>query len=276
MTQLTTWRQGYEFVLEHRDTWRRGSGRVTHIINCKHTARILGDDYLLSDFNQMTIHKLSLQLESEGYADGTINKVIAAISTVLNHLVWMELLDKAPKFKKRRKSEGRQVFFTQEQVEQLVESTDRDLGDILLFGAYTGMRSGEVVKLKPEDIDLTNNIIMVGGTKTTVTKARNFRAVPIHERLRPVIERRMHKTLLFGEDWYKDKICRHFRNLLTECGYSKLYSYHVLRHSFATWCNTKGVPIRTIQELLGHECIETTEHYVKVTNEAKTQAILAL
>ena len=219
---------------------------------------------------------MSIQLESEGKSDGTINKCIAAISTVLNHLVWMELLDKAPKFKKRRKSEGRTVFFTQEQVEDLVSAAGQDLGDIILFGAYTGMRSGEVLKLKPEDIDLTNNLIMVGGTKSTVTKGRNFRVVPISGRIHSMIERRMHKSLLFGEDWYKDLICRHFRSLLTECGYSRLYSYHVLRHSFATWCNTKGVPIRTIQELLGHACIETTEHYVKVTSEAKSQAILAL
>jgi integrase len=157
-----------------------------------------------------------------------------------------------------------------------VSSAYPDLADVILFGAYTGMRSGEVLKLKPEDIDLTNNIIMVGGTDSTRTKGRNYRVVPIHARIHSMIERRINKTLLFGEDFYKDLICRHFRSLLTDCGYSKLYSYHVLRHSFATWANTKGVPIRTIQELLGHACITTTEGYVKVTNEAKSNAIMAL
>ena len=274
---MKTWIEACHYTFETRDTWRRGSGRVTHHINTGHVARILGEHFLLTDFNQKAIHRLSLQLESEGKADGTINRVISTISTVLNHLVVMEEFDHAvPKFKYRRATEGRSVFFTKDQVDQIVNEANQDLHDLILFAAYTGCRQGEVLKLKPEDVDLTLNLIHVGGTESTTTKARNHRTIPISARIKPIIERRMSKCLLFGDDYNKDLICRHLRKLLSKLGYSDLYSFHILRHSFATWLNEAGTPIRTIQLLLGHKCIETTMIYTKVTDEAKTSAMLAL
>ena len=271
-----TWFEGYNYVLESRDTWRRGSGRFTHIINCRHVGRILGDDYLLSDFNQKAINKLSLILEQEGKADGTINRITGTIATVLNHLVFMEELESAPKFHKRREAEGRSVFFTKEQVDQLASSANRDLGDVILFGAYSGLRQGEILKLKPEDVDLNLNLIHVGGTAATLTKARNHRTIPISARIKPIIEKRMHKHYLFGDDYSKDLLCRHMRRLCRDLGYSDLYSFHILRHSFATWLNEAGTPIRTIQQLLGHKCIDTTMIYTKVTDSAKTAAMHSL
>lgn len=274
---MKTWSEGVNYTFETRDTWRRGSGRHTHRINTGHVSRILGPDYLLSDFNQKTIHLLSIKLEGEGKADGTINRVIGTISTVLNHLVLMEEFDgPVHKFRKRSQSEGRSVFFTKDQVEQIASCANRDLSDAILFAAYTGCRQGEILKLKPEDVDLNLNLIHVGGTASTTTKAKNHRTIPISARIKSIIERRMHKQLLFGEDYSKDLLCRHVRKLLTQLGYSNLYSFHILRHSFATWLNEAGTPIRTIQMLLGHKCIETTMIYTKVTDEAKSEAMLAL
>jgi len=272
---MQTWAEGVQYTFETRDSWRRGSARVTRQINCGHVSRHLGSDFLLSDFNQSVIHQLSLALEDEGKSDGTINLIVNCISTVLNHLVFMEQLESAPKFKMRPLPEGRRVYFTKEQVEHLASAASSGLSDLILFGAYTGLRSGEVFKLKPEDIDLERNLIHVGGTASTTTKAKNHRVVPIHDRIFTLITRRMHHVTLF-EDYNKALLCRHFRKLLTQEGFSDLYSYHVLRHSFATWCNTNGTPIRTIQELLGHKKINTTEIYVKVTDEAKLQALASL
>lgn len=273
---MKTWTEGVTYTFETRDTWRRGSGRHTHKYNCAHVSRILGPDFPLGDFDQATIHRLSITLESEGKADETINRIIGTISTVLNHLYVYEQIDTPPRrFRKRRPTEGRKVYFTKDQVEQLVTTANRDLGDLILFGAYTGLRQGEVLKLKPEDVDLNLNLIHVGGTESTRTKARNYRVIPIHDRIHDLISSRMHKVYLFDE-YSKDLLCRHFRKLLTSLGYSKLYSYHVLRHSFATWANASGVPIRTIQQLLGHKCLATTEHYTKVTDEALNTAILSL
>lgn len=51
------------------------------------------------------------------------------------------------------------------------------------------------------------------------------------------------------------------------------YYFHTLRHSYATYLRTKGVPIETIQELMGHERIETTLVYAKISNAKRREAI---
>lgn len=271
---MQTWAEGVKYTFETRETWRRGSGRQTHQINCAHISRILGDDFTLTNFDQPTIHTLSLQLEQEGKADATINRIIGTVTTVLNHLNFDGLIPSPGRFRKRRATEGRTVFFSKKQVDRIVLGSNKDLGDIVLFAAYTGLRQGEILKLKPEDVDLTRNLIHVGGTPSTRTKARNYRVIPIHERIHDLIANRMHNCYLF--DYNRGSLCRHLRKVLTVQGYSELYSFHVLRHSFATWANESGVPIRTIQKLLGHKCIDTTLHYTKVTDEALNTAILSL
>lgn len=271
---MQTWSEGVKYTFETRETWRRGSARQVTRCNCGHVSRILGGDYLLTDFDQPTIHTLSLQLEKEGYADATINKIVQTITVVLNHLHFDGLLPAPQKFRKRRESEGRTVFFSKDEVDRIALGSNKDLGEIILFAAYTGLRQGEILKLKPEDIDLSKNIIHVGGTATTRTKARNHRVIPIHERIHDIVSRRMNKCYLF--DYNRATLCRHLRKVLTQQGFSDLYSFHVLRHSFATWANESGVPIRTIQKLLGHKCIDTTLIYTKVTDEALNTAILSL
>ena len=57
-----------------------------------------------------------------------------------------------------------------------------DLKDIIQFAAYTGMRQGEILKIRAKDIDLVANKIHVGGVPTQTTKAKNWRAIPIHDK----------------------------------------------------------------------------------------------
>jgi len=52
--------------------------------------------------------------------------------------------------------------------------------------------------------------------------------------------------------------------------------WHSLRHTFGTECAARGVPITTLQELMGHEDIETTQRYVTVTRQHWHDAIAAL
>jgi site-specific recombinase XerD len=49
--------------------------------------------------------------------------------------------------------------------------------------------------------------------------------------------------------------------------------WHSLRHSFGTECAARGMPITTLQELMGHEDVETTRRYVTVTTEHKREAM---
>ena len=198
-----------------------------------------------------------------------------------------ELIDSPPKFRRRKESEGRVLWYTQEEVNKLsLLSTDvfmrDDLRDIILFAAYTGMRQGEILKIRKKDIDLVANKIHVGGVPTQQTKSKNWRAIPIHDKIMDIVVSRCSQSSrsdvqLFGDEWRdKDQLLRAFRKVNRLLPKEDSYVFHTLRHSYATWLAEAGVPIRSIMALCGHKRIETTLRYAKATDAALTDAMAAI
>ena len=267
-----------------RHAWRHGNGSKTSRINCNHFTRLRGSSFPLKKINQANITQVCIELEDEGKSDATINRVVSAVSTVLNHCAFDGLIDSAPKFRRRKESEGRVIWYSKDEVLSLsnlsTEVFDRqDLSDLILFAAYTGMRQGEILKLRPKDIDLGANLIHVGGVPTQLTKAKNWRAIPIHERIKEMVTyRHSHaSTLMFGNDWNnKEQVLRAFRKVNRMLPKDDCYVFHTLRHSYATWLAEAGVPVRSIMALCGHKRIETTLRYAKATDSALVEAMTAI
>ena len=214
MADLTTWQQAMDYTFKTRHSWRHGNGSKTSRINCNHFTRLRGSSFPLKKINQVNITQVCIELEDEGKSDATINRVVSAVSTVLNHCAFDGLIDSAPKFRRRKESEGRVIWYSKDEVLSLsnlsTEVFDRqDLSDLILFAAYTGMRQGEILKLRPKDIDLGANLIHVGGVPTQLTKAKNWRAIPIHKRIKEMVTyRHSHaSTLMFGNDWNNKEQC---------------------------------------------------------------------
>ena len=284
MADLTTWQQAMDYTFKTRHAWRHGNGSKTSRINCNHFTRLRGSSFPLKKINQANITQVCIELEDEGKSDATINRVVSAVSTVLNHCAFDGLIDSAPKFRRRKESEGRVIWYSKDEVLSLsnlsTEVFDRqDLSDLILFAAYTGMRQGEILKLRPKDIDLGANLIHVGGVPTQLTKAKNWRAIPIHERIKEMVTyRHSHaSTLMFGNDWNnKEQVLRAFRKVNRMLPKDDCYVFHTLRHSYATWLAEAGVPVRSIMALCGHKRIETTLRYAKATDSALVEAMTAI
>lgn len=281
--EIKTWGQALDYTFKTRHTWRHGNGRKTAAINCDHFTRHRGLSFPIRSINQAEITQLSILLEEEGKSDATINRVVSAVSTVLNHCADEELLPRPPRFKRRKEHEGRVLYYTQDEVDRMVHlSTDvfgrTDLAEIITFAAYTGMRQGEILKLRKKDVDLASNRIWVGGMPEVKTKAGNCRAIPIHSRIMQILHSRYSQVTdsvrLFGEEWRdKDQLLRAFRKVNHMVPKDESYCFHTLRHSFATWSAEAGVPIRTLMALMGHKRIETTLRYAKATDSALVEAI---
>ena len=286
MAKQFTWGEAVEITLQTRPTWRNGSGRKPAIINCGHFTRHQGLSFPCNRINVTVMEDIGVELEEEGKSDATINRVTSAVSTVLNHCHRRELCNKPPVFTKRKENEGRHTWFTKEQVEQLIHASmdpyDRkDVADIITVAAYTGMRQGELLKLKAKDIDLGHMKIHVGGRPDVKTKTGNYRAIPIHNRIVSLLSERLEylspNVKVFGDEWNdKDQLLRAFKKVRKYCGFDESLVFHSLRHSFATWHAEAGTPMRTLMAAMGHKKIDTTLRYAKPTDAALEQAMSAI
>lgn len=281
--EIKTWGNALDYTLDTRQTWRTGNGRKTALINAGHFTKAVGLSFPVRKVDQCLINRISREFEDEGKSDATINRIVSAVSTVLNHCAFDGLIPTPPRFRRRKEIEGRITYYTKDEVDQLYHASldpfqRDDLADIVLVAAYTGMRQGELLKLRARDIDLGLNTIFVGGRPDNTTKSGDWRSVPIHNHIAGVIDKRLHRKEphhpIFSHDWLnKDQLLRNFIKVNRYIGKTDDYVFHTLRHTFGTWCAEAGVPMRTIMDLMGHKRIETTLRYAKTTDKARSEAL---
>lgn len=150
-----------------------------------------------------------------------------------------------------------------------------------LYGC--GLRVSELVGLKISDLFFEEGFIKITG------KGNKQRFVPIapvtmkyinlyKDRVRPFhkIQRGFEDTLFLnrhGRQLTRAMVFTILRNLAAEIGLRKTISPHTLRHSFATHLLENGADLRSIQQMLGHESITTTEIYVHLDRRHLTRVV---
>jgi integrase/recombinase XerD len=191
-----------------------------------------------------------------------------------------------PKIEKRLPT-----YLTQEEVAQVLSYSEKDrtpLGirnSIMLYLLYSsGMRASELINVKISDIHFDTRFLSIEG------KGGRQRMIPLPEvimnMLRDYLQKHAHKDLPVSVDpiyvfpiMYGKKIKPISRQscwgilkkLCEQAGIKRAISPHQLRHSFATHLLEKGVDLRSLQVLLGHEEITTVEVYTHVeTSQLRT------
>jgi len=140
----------------------------------------------------------------------------------------------------------------------------------------TGLRVSELINLRLQDIDLSQDIIRTFG------KGKKERIIPIGDFSKEYLEKYIYEyrgsmlkrnscEYLFLNN-HGNKITRQgffkiIKKIAKEKGIKNELSPHTLRHSFASHLLKYGADLRTIQELLGHSDISTTQIYTHITNE---------
>jgi len=195
-----------------------------------------------------------------------------------------------------RKSESREVrFLTMDEVEALLRAVpDDDLGRVervlYLAAATTGMRQGEAIALRWHDVDWSARRIRVRrnyvrGEFGTPKSKRSSRAVPLIDRLAGELERHFQSSAFQADDDLafahpatggpldRSKLLKRFKVAMRAAGLGHRLgdggiTFHSLRHCFGTAMAAQGVPMRTLQELMGHRDFATTLIYADYSPSA--------
>ena len=150
---------------------------------------------------------------------------------------------------------------------------------ILLLIYSAGLRIGELTRLKLNDIQPQHNRIFVYGGKGkkdryTILSKKAFEQLKVYFELYEPVEWVFEGQQ--GGPYSVRSIQQVFSRAKKQSGINSYATVHTLRHSFATHLLEKGVGLRYIQQLLGHESSKTTEIYTHITNKGMNNIISPL
>lgn len=229
------------------------------------------------------LKKYIIYLNEENLNEKSIARSISSLKSFYKFLVTSKYIDNNPSdalfLPKVRKSLP--SILTEDEVLKLldIKLTDnfsyRNKAMLELMYA-SGLRVSELINLKLQDIDFTQDIIRIFG------KGSKERVIPIGDYAKEYLEKYIYEyrgSLLkketseyiflnnHGKQMTRQGFFKIIKKIAIEKGINKDLSPHTLRHSFASHLLKYGADLRTIQELLGHSDISTTQIYTHITNE---------
>lgn len=237
----------------------------------------------ISEINTLDLRGFVADLQQSGYAKTTIARRLACLRSFFRFAVregWIESNVAKPL---RNPRSGRRLphFLTADEIGRLLEapsaSTYLGLRDrAILETMYSaGLRVSELVGLSERDLDLSAGLVRVKG------KGRKERLAPLGSYAVSALKKwlvvrkaddkstKNHSDAVFlnrfGKRLTSRSVGRMLEKYLKQSGLDQRTSPHTLRHSFATHLLDRGADIRSVQELLGHKSLITTQIYTHVS-----------
>ncbi len=233
-------------------------------------------------------------LDAAAYERTTINRHLSALRSFFKWLGASQLADKDPAAAIQGPANPHKLPkpMTDADVERLLDvhisamqqddlnaiSMAREMRDqaILEFIYASGVRVSEASSVRLLDADIPNRIVKVfgKGSKERIVLIHDKAAQAMNDYLyqaRPLLLSSKDCEFFFvssrGNRYSSDSIRRMFKRTLAAAGLDSAYSPHSLRHAFATDMLEGGADLRSVQEMLGHSNLSTTQIYTHVSPE---------
>lgn len=236
------------------------------------------DDANLIAVNYNQIRSWIVSLSDDGISNASINRKISSLKSFYKFLLKAKQIDSSPllKHKALKSPKKIQIPFSEKEValvlNQLNYSDDFDgIRDKLVVDLFytTGIRRTELIHLKLQNVDLSNNTIKVLGKRN---KERIIPILPIVEnqikiylaeraRLQSIIDLDYFFLLLKGVKLNDSFVYRLINYYFSNVSEKVKRSPHILRHTFATHLLNNGADINSVKELLGHSSLASTQVY---------------
>ena len=217
------------------------------------------------------------------YNESSLNRIIASIKGFFKYLsLYKGFINVSEDVECLKRKKTLPKYLSIEEVDKLLDISLNNAFDyrnkaILEMMYATGLRASEVINLELQNIDLVNKVVNVYG------KGKKERIVPLSNisinyldiyinnyRSELFVKGNNPKDILFlnnhGLKMTRQGLYKIIGKIAKEKNINKEITPHVLRHSFATHMIECGADIRSVQELLGHENVITTEVYTHLAD----------
>ncbi len=248
---------------------------------------------------------ISSQRETKGLSSSTVSNHVNFLHSVFAHAMRHEIVDRNPVAlarKPRVRSKRRDfTFLTVEEVGKVIDAYPLDHLTrldrvVVLTAAMTGLRQGELIALRWNDIDFDGAQLNVRasisrGIAGTPKSAGSIRTVPLAQRVALSLEEHRKRTsygadsdLVFchphtGNPYDPSKMRERFYDAMGRAGLGEKVglngggiTFHSLRHTFGTHVASAGAPLVAIKEWMGHADIQTTMIYAKWSKDRTAEA----
>lgn len=218
----------------------------------------------------------------------SVNNHLLVLKKMFSLAVEMGKLDKFPKVKQLKLPPSEFEFLTFEETPRFLAVVPREDYALALFALRSGLRLGEILELKWEDLDLVTGRVRVRRSiwrgEVTTPKSGRPREVPLSKETIAVLQshRHLRGPYVFcydnGDALTHDspQVKKLAERACKKAGLAKRLVFHDLRHTFASHLVMRGVPIKVVQELLGHADIQTTLRYAHLSPDMKNDAVNVL
>lgn len=218
-----------------------------------------------------------------GNSAATVARRLSALRSFYKFAMAHKLADANPVYgvKSPKRKRRLPVFIKESEMDMLIDNVDWDdsikdvrMRTIIILFYSTGIRLSELTNLDDKDISFVNNEIKVTG------KRDKQRIIPFGDELRNVLQYYIAKrdklivrqtdALIVTDKGVRmsaDQVRYIVKKALSLVSTQKKRSPHVLRHTFATAMLNNEAGLLSIQKLLGHESVQTTEIYIHTTFE---------
>lgn len=303
------------YMLEYKKRYVKPTTYINYTVKVKNHIKPAIGHYKLKALRQDIIQKFVNNLTDKGLAPSTVEDIYKLLRNALETAVDDGLIVRniANKVKLPKIPKPQINVLTQEQQNAFVEEAKNTyMGCVYILDLCTGMRLGELLGLKWEDIDLMEKQIHIVRTLRKVKDPDNSeekwhlefgtpktaasqRSIPLNETavkvLHDVRKQQLQNKLKAGSAYTDNNLVfstqlgkpldptnmrRTFYTICDKIGVSGLHP-HCLRHTFATRGAENNVDVRVMQRFLGHSTIkETADTYTHVLSDLKQSEILKL
>lgn len=253
-------------TMTHNARWRGTKGEATAMLNGGQWVDILGAEFPVRGVTSAVIADVVDSWAASGAAAGTINRKIAALSVMMRVAEERELIDKLPKFSRRKEYTGRLRYFTADEVTRLlafVGQRDPVMGQLFEVALDTGMRLGELQRLRFSDMDWPQPSIRIdvskGDRRASLPMTRQVERI-----LLDLLSRATNNNVLVFPEYLTS---RHISRVMAAWKLSEGLPttdeavFHTLRHTTCSRLVQRGVPLLVVKEFMRHANIQTTMGY---------------